>query len=78
MPLVRSVEVARFTPITSGARVIALLALAPPVAFTQSWPVILSLMLIAAVWMTATFASSVTGLELMPPSWSSPAWSPSS
>ncbi len=66
MPLVRSVEVARFTPITSGARVIALLALAPPVAFTQSWPVILSLMLIAAVWMTATFASSVTGLQLMP------------
>jgi signal transduction histidine kinase len=66
MPLVTSVEVARFTPITTGARVIALLALAPPVAFTQSWPVILSLMLIAAVWMTATFASSISGLQLMP------------
>ena len=66
MPLVTSVEVARFTPITTGARVIALLALAPPVAFTQSWPVILSLMLIAAVWMTATFASSISGLPLMP------------
>ena len=66
MPLVRSVEVARFTPITTGARVIALLALAPPVAFTQSWPVILSLMLIAAVWMTATFASGITGLQMMP------------
>ena len=44
MPLVTSVEVARFTPITTcGARVIALLALAPPVAFTQNWPVILAL-----------------------------------
>jgi signal transduction histidine kinase len=66
MPLVRSVEVARFAPITSGARVIALLALAPTVAFTQSWPVILSTILIAAVFVTATFASSITGLQLMP------------
>ena len=66
MPLVTSVEVARFTPITTGARVIALLALAPPVAFTQSWPVILGLMLIAAVWMSAIFASSISGLQLMP------------
>ena len=66
MPLVRSLEVARFTPITAGARVFALLALAPPVAFTQSQPVIMSTMLIAAVWMGATFASSVTNLPLMP------------
>ncbi|MET1060693.1 MAG: histidine kinase [Nocardioides sp.] len=66
MPLVRSVEVARFTPITSGARVFALLALAPPVAFTQSYPVILCTMLLAAVWTAATFAGGVPGLPLMP------------
>ena len=66
MPLVRSIEVARFTPITAGARVFALLALAPIVTFSQNYPVVLSALLIAAVWLMATFATSVTNLPLMP------------
>ena len=65
MPLTRSRDVVRFGPITTGARVFALVVLAPPVAFTQSYPVILSTMLIAAVWTAASFTGGLPGIPLM-------------
>ena len=61
-----SVEVARFGAITTLARVFALVVLAPSVAFTQDYPTILSTILIAAVWTSATFVNLLPGLQLMP------------
>jgi signal transduction histidine kinase len=50
---------ARYATVTAGARVFALLVLAPPVAFAQNYDAILNVIMLAAVWLCAVFADGV-------------------
>jgi signal transduction histidine kinase len=50
---------ARYATVTAGARVFALLVLAPPVAFAENYDAILNVIMLAAVWLCAVFADSV-------------------
>lgn len=56
----------RFRSITAGARLFALIVLAPPVAFSGDSQAILSTILVAAVWMGATFAGGLPGYQPRP------------
>ena len=61
-----SLAARRSRSVTAAARLFALLVLAPPVAFSQDYPTILSTMLIAAVWMGATFAAGLPSYQPLP------------
>jgi len=56
---------ARYATVTAGARVFALVVLATPVAVTGRYGAILNLILIAAVWMGATFADQIRRVPVM-------------
>jgi signal transduction histidine kinase len=64
MTPVRTQHARRFAAYTTGARLFALLVLAPPVAFSQDYPTIVSSLLIGAIWLGATFADSLPRLNL--------------
>ena len=49
--------------IPAGARLFALVALAPLIAFNRDYPTILSALLIGAVWTGATFVGSLPGFH---------------
>ncbi|RYP85668.1 sensor histidine kinase [Nocardioides guangzhouensis] len=49
--------------ITAGARLFALIVLAPLIAFTRDYPTILSAILMAAVWTGATFAGGLPRIQ---------------
>lgn len=59
-------ERSRYATVTAGARVFALVALAAPVAFTASYGPILTVVLLAAVWMGGIFVEGMERVPVMP------------
>jgi hypothetical protein len=59
-------ERARYATVTAGARVFALLVLAPNVLLAGTSSAILNLSLVAAVWMVAIFADGSRRVPVMP------------
>lgn len=57
---------ARYAGVTASARAMALICLAPPVALTGSYGAIVSVMLLAVVWMGCVFADGVRKVGAMP------------
>lgn len=57
---------ARYASVSAGARVFALVVLAPPVAFTESYTVIVFTILLAAGWLCAVFADGIRTIPAMP------------
>jgi signal transduction histidine kinase len=56
---------ARYATVTAGARVFALIVLAPPVALHQEQTAIVSVILLGAVWMCAIFAEGLRRVPVM-------------
>lgn len=56
---------ARYATVTAGARVFALIVLAPPVALNQDQTAIISVILLGAVWMCAIFAEGMQRVPVM-------------
>lgn len=56
----------RYAGVTAGARVFALMVLAAPVAFTRDYGPILTVILLAAVWLVAVFAESLERVPITP------------
>lgn len=57
---------ARYATATAGVRVFALIVLAPPVALSQSYDVIVSALLLAAIWTGGVFADGLRRVPAMP------------
>jgi signal transduction histidine kinase len=57
---------ARYATVTAGARVFALIVLATPVALTGRYGAIVNVILIAAVWMSATLTDQMRRVPVMP------------
>lgn len=57
---------AQYASVTAGARVFMLVVLAPSVAITQNYAAIISVILLAAVWMGAVFADGLPKIAPMP------------
>lgn len=56
----------RYSSVTAAARVFTLVVLAPSVAITQNYAAIISVILLAAVWMGAVFADGLPRIAPMP------------
>lgn len=56
----------RYAGVTAGARGVALICLAPPVALTQNYGAILSVILLAVVWMACIFTDGMPRVAAMP------------
>jgi signal transduction histidine kinase len=56
----------RYASVTAGARVITLVVLAPSVAITQEYGAIISVILLAAVWMAGIFVDTLPRAAPMP------------
>ena len=56
----------RYASVTAGARVFALVVLAPPVAFNQNYGAIVSVIMLGAVWLCAVFADGIRTVPPMP------------
>lgn len=56
----------RYATATAGARVFALIVLAPPVALSGSYEVIVSALLLAAIWTGGVFSDGLSRVPAMP------------
>lgn len=64
--MIETDERSRYATVTAAARVFALIALAAPVAFTGAYGPILTVVLLASVWMSGIFVEAMERVPVMP------------